>query len=258
MSAAKVRSKAPAAGGLPTARGRLPANQMRIAVILPAAGSGRRFGGTRPKQFLKLAGVSILRRTLDFFRTYSGVSEIVLAAPARQLAGLRREASRWPAQPPIRIVAGGKTRQESVQRALQAAAPTCDWIAVHDVVRPLVDAELFGALLRQARRTGAAIPGVPVTDTLKRINARGYVEETVPRREYVQVQTPQVFRRELLERAFRRAEEERFAGTDEAMLVERLGVAVRVVSGSRRNLKITVPEDLQWAEWLLKHREGRR
>jgi 2-C-methyl-D-erythritol 4-phosphate cytidylyltransferase len=129
-------------------------------------------------------------------------------------------------------------------------------VAVHDVVRPLVDQRLFSAVLAGARTTGAAIPGLPVSDTLKRIDPRGYVAETVPRNAYVQAQTPQVFRRELLERAYQQARAQQFAATDDAGLVERLGVAVRVIPGSRHNIKITVPEDREWAEWFLRSREG--
>lgn len=223
-----------------------------IAVILAAAGPGKRFGGNRPKQFHKLGGIPILDRTMAFFVGYPGVCEISLAAPVREIPSLERQVTRWHGKPAIHIVKGGKTRQESVERALAALTTDCKWVAVHDVVRPLLNRPLFAAVLRGARQSGAAIPAVAVTDTLKRIDAKGFICETIPRESYVQVQTPQVFRRDILLKAFRRARRDGFVGTDEAMLVERLGVPVKVVPGSRHNLKVTVPEDLRLAEWLVR------
>jgi 2-C-methyl-D-erythritol 4-phosphate cytidylyltransferase len=139
-----------------------------------------------------------------------------------------------------------------VSNALRQVSAKCRYIAVHDLVRPLLDPRLFAALMREVRLGGAAIPALPVMDTLKRIDADGRVVKTVARESYVLVQTPQVFRREILEEAHRNAEAQLFQGTDEAMLVERAGYPVRVVPGSRSNLKITLPEDLQWAEYYLK------
>jgi 2-C-methyl-D-erythritol 4-phosphate cytidylyltransferase len=134
-------------------------------------------------------------------------------------------------------------------------ADNCRWIAVHDLVRPLIGQALFAALMHAARHCGAAIPGLPIVDTLKRVDADGMVTETLARESFVTVQTPQVFRREVLEEAYRYAEAQSFQGTDESMLVERMGHPVRVVPGSRHNLKITLPEDLEWAEYHLKMQE---
>jgi 2-C-methyl-D-erythritol 4-phosphate cytidylyltransferase len=222
-----------------------------IAVILPGAGSGKRFGGTQPKQFQSLGGRPILDRTVDVFQRAGCVAQIILAVPAGRIKPLQLYFQAWSNPPEILVVAGGATRQDSVGNALRQVAAKCRFVAVHDLVRPLLDLRLFAALMREARRNGAAIPALPVTDTLKRVDADGRVIETVARESYVIVQTPQVFRREILEVAHRAAEAQFFQGTDEAMLVERAGYPVCVVPGSRGNLKITLPEDLQWAEYYL-------
>jgi 2-C-methyl-D-erythritol 4-phosphate cytidylyltransferase len=225
-----------------------------VAVILPAAGSGKRFGSSSPKQFLKLAGVPILERTAGFFAEHPAVSEIIIAVPESQVQRSTHRFHNWKSAVKLQLVKGGKTRQQSVASALAAIGAGIQWIAVHDAVRPLLTPSLFTALLRAARQSGAAIPGLAVTDTLKKVDKRGFIVETPHRDHFVQVQTPQVFRRDILVKAFHAAQISRFEGTDEAMLVERCGIRVRVVPGERQNLKITLPEDLRLAEYLMKLR----
>jgi 2-C-methyl-D-erythritol 4-phosphate cytidylyltransferase len=222
-----------------------------IAVILPGAGSGKRFGAGVPKQFQSLGGRPIIDRTVGFFHAIREVAQIILAVPESRVASLQRYLNNWPAPPEILVVAGGATRQDSVGNAIRRVSGKCRWLAVHDLVRPLIDKRLFAALMREVRRSGAAVPGLPVVDTLKRIDDNGLVTETVPREALVMVQTPQVFRREVLEEAYRNATAQSFQGTDEAMLVERIGHPICIVPGSRRNVKITLPEDLEWAEYHL-------
>lgn len=237
------------------ASGPRPFFQMRdIAVILPGAGSGKRFGGKQPKQFQTLGGLPVLDRTVAVFQRAGRVAQIILVVPPGRIRSLKRHFRVGSKPPEILVVAGGGTRQDSVRNALRMVSPTCGYVAVHDLVRPLLEQRLFAALMREARLSGAAIPGLPVTDTLKRVDSEGRVAGTVERTGYVTVQTPQVFRRDILEQAHRTAEAQAFQGTDEAMLVERAGYPVRVVPGSRRNLKITLPEDLLLAEYYLKER----
>ena len=148
------------------------------------------------------------------------------------------------------IVPGGAERQESVFQGLRAAPPA-ELVAVHDGARPLISSSLIARCVEAAREHGAAAPALPVVDTLKRLDAEGRMRETVDRRSLVAIQTPQVFRRELLLEAHEAAARDRFTGTDDASLVERLGHPVFPVPSDLRNLKITTPEDLSLAEALL-------
>ena len=226
------------------------------AVILVAAGSGRRFG--RPKAFVPVGGRAMLGWSLRACDRLPVVGTVVVVARAGDLARARRLAAR---HRNVAVVAGGATRRASVAAGLAAVPRDVRWVLVHDAARPLARPSLFAAVLRAARRTGAAAPGRPVSDTLKLAHrggaARGRgIARTVSREGLWAVQTPQAFRRDLLERAHARAGRNGFAGaeTDDAVLVERLGARVALVPGPRTNLKITTPEDRAIADALLRHR----
>ncbi|MSV30468.1 MAG: 2-C-methyl-D-erythritol 4-phosphate cytidylyltransferase [Bryobacterales bacterium] len=236
---------------------------MRVAAILPAAGLGTRMGkaaaekaGTSRKQFMLLEGSPILLHTVRKFAASPLVTEIVVALPAADLewAGdlLRREITNKPA----RVVEGGGTRQESVENALQTIDAETDLVAVHDAVRPFIDVDTIARVIEEAATTGAAIVGIVPVDTVKRVNRaqnRGKISATIPRDRLVLAQTPQVFRYDLLKRAFAEARADGFTGTDESSLVERLDeVEVSVVMGSDRNIKITRPTDMELARLFLK------
>jgi 2-C-methyl-D-erythritol 4-phosphate cytidylyltransferase len=216
-----------------------------IAVLVPAGGLGTRLGRRTPKQFLRVGGVSVLARTLRHFLRYPGVRAIVVAAPAGHLARTR-QALRRAGGRPIVIVPGGSTRQESVWRALQAAPADVDILLVHDAVRPFIDRRLVDAVIDAASERGAAICALPIAETIKRVQD-GVVETTVDRAGLWAVQTPQAFRAEVLREAHDKARREGVVGTDDAMLVERLGQPIRVVMGLAGNVKITTPEDLRRA-----------
>ena len=248
---------------------------MRVFVILPAAGLGTRMlaapSGTRqlPKQFLELAGVPILIHTLRAFARVPSITMLCVAVRTSERERLATLIEEYGAADPtllarVRIVEGGDTRQESVARALRevvtlagAAEPRGtgdDIILVHDAVRPLVTPALIERTIEAAARYGAAIVGLPATDTIKQVERTAHgarVTATIPRECIVQAQTPQGFRLGLLERAFAEAEAEGFSGTDEASVVERAGVEVMVVQGSPRNMKVTQPGDLELAEFYL-------
>jgi 2-C-methyl-D-erythritol 4-phosphate cytidylyltransferase len=157
----------------------------------------------------------------------------------------------------ICVVAGGAERQDSVFNGLQALPPDCDWVLIHDGVRPFASSELLKRTWDAALTNGAAIAALPASDTIKRVRA-GQVVETVPREELWLVQTPQVFRREILFEAYREADRQGWVGTDDAFLVERLGLPVAVVTGERSNIKVTTPEDLVWGSWFLAQTSPRR
>lgn len=181
------------------------------------------------------------------------VDVVVVAAPPDDAESVRALLGSFEVAADVRVVAGGASRQESVRRALAALADDVDVVLVHDAARPLAPSELADAVASAVRRgLDAVIPGVPVPDTVKRVDGTGRVVETVPREDLRAVQTPQGFRRQLLAKAHAAAGTE--AATDDAGLVERLGHAVHVVAGSEEAFKVTRPLDLVLAEAVLARR----
>lgn len=237
---------------------------MKVSVILPAAGLGTRMGrekaGTSRKQFMLLDGAPILLHTIRKFLRCPSVSEIVVALRKEDIdwaRGLLQQNSDRAAKP-VRFVEGGDSRQQSVQNALETLATDTDLVAVHDAVRPFIDPELVEKVIAEAAETGAAIVGIVPVDTVKRVH-KNKIRDTFPRENLVLAQTPQVFRFELLKRAFARAGEDNFYGTDESSLVERLEeLEVSVVQGSDRNIKITRPTDMDLARLFLAEEAAER
>ncbi len=233
---------------------------MKVSVILPAAGLGTRMGrekaGVSRKQFMTLEGAPILIHTIRKFLRCASVSEIVVALRGEDLdwaKGLvhQEHVDQHHPQKTVRFVEGGESRQESVEHALASLAPDTELVAVHDAVRPFVHPELVEKVIAEAARTGAAIAGIVPVDTVKRVH-KNIIRDTLPREHLVLAQTPQVFRFDLLKRAFEAARKDSFTGTDEASLVERLEeVDVTVVQGSDRNIKITKPTDMELARLFL-------
>jgi 2-C-methyl-D-erythritol 4-phosphate cytidylyltransferase/2-C-methyl-D-erythritol 2,4-cyclodiphosphate synthase len=224
-------------------------------VIIPAGGTGSRFGHTQPKQFLELAGLPILVRTCKAFLDLETIRSLVVAAPAEYMQNtidlLQTHLSTSQTNR-LHVTVGGTTRQESVRAGLYRLPAQIDLVLVHDAARPLVDRATILRCLHGAARFGAVIAAVPVKDTLKKVATNEMIEATVDRSNLWQAQTPQAVTRKLLEHAFAKADRRGFVGTDEASLLEAAGIPVRVVEGSERNLKITRPEDLRVAEALLK------
>jgi 2-C-methyl-D-erythritol 4-phosphate cytidylyltransferase len=226
---------------------------VKVAAIIPAAGLGTRMAarsGTSRKQFMLLDGAPILTHTLRKFVVCPAVDEIVVALRPEDLEWFGQEWKREKAAKPVRLVAGGQYRQDSVRNGLEHVSAGVDLVAVHDAVRPFVSVDLIDKVIREATRTGAAILAIPPVDTVKRVE-RTTIRATLPRERIVLAQTPQVFRLDLLRRAYRQAEEDGFVGTDEASLVEHLDVDVTVVLGSDRNIKITRPGDMALARLFL-------
>ena len=219
---------------------------MTVALIV-AAGSGERLGAGQPKALVQVAGRPLLQWSIDALGGVAGIERIVVALPPGT-----------PAPAGVTAVDGGAVRSESVRRAL-AAAGEAELVLVHDAARPLLSAELAEkviAALEGAEDADAAIAAVPVTDTVKRVDATGAVAETLDRSLLWAVQTPQVFRREALQRALDVPAEELARATDDAWLIERRGGRVIVVRASEENLKVTTPLDLRVAELLLAGRSA--
>lgn len=222
-----------------------------VSVVIPAGGAGKRLGSRTPKQFLRLGGTPILAATAGHFARHPAVSSIVVAAPAAHLSRTRRllaplVATRGRGRLVVSVVAGGAERQESVWRGMQATPPDTELIVVHDAVRPFITRALIDAVLAAAAESGAALCALPIAETVKRVRA-GLVEQTIDRTGLWAVQTPQAFRAGLLREAHDKARRDGVTGTDDAMLVERLGHPVRVVPGLPGNMKITTAVDLRRA-----------
>ena len=223
--------------------------------IVPAGGLGARMGSRRPKQYLRLGSVPILVATLRALAGARSLAGIVVAVPSAHVAATRRLLARRRVPKILDVVAGGADRQESVWRALLRIPEDARSIVVHDAVRPFITAALVERVLAAAAG-GAATCGVPVRETVKRVR-EGAVEATVEREGLWLTQTPQAFSRALLWEAHDKARRDGFAGTDDAVLVERLGTAVAMVPGLAQNLKITTPEDLRTARaWARSRRRA--
>jgi 2-C-methyl-D-erythritol 4-phosphate cytidylyltransferase len=226
---------------------------MDTLAVLVAAGRGARMGSSRPKAFLEVAGEPMLLRAARALAECPAVDAVVAVVPEAELdeAGrLLRPVAKLQA-----VVKGGPRRQDSVLEGMKQAPDGFDGIVlVHDAARPLVPGAVVAAVVAKAREVGAALPVLAVADTLKRVNEGRIVDtiERVDRGVLVAAQTPQAFRFALLARAYEEAFRERVTLTDEAMAVERLGEPVAVVPGSETNRKLTTPDDLAWAEDLLR------
>jgi len=214
-------------------------------VVIVGAGSSSRMGGI-DKVFAPLAGRPLLVYSLLAAQRCEQIERIALVVAGDRIEPARRLLAGLPLSKLAAIVPGGARRQDSVMAGLHALAGV-EYVAIHDAARPLVTPSLFAAGFAAARDTGAAIAAVPVVDTLKRVAPDGSVQETVPRDDLWAVQTPQVFRYDLLLAAHRAGAD---AVTDDAMLIEALGGTVRVFPGSPHNIKVTTPADLALAAAL--------
>lgn len=238
---------------------------MKVSVILPAAGLGTRMGkatespdtsapektGTSRKQFMLLNGVPVLVYTLRKFAASPKVSEIVISLRKEDIEWFQGLLNEETLNKPVRLVEGGDSRQQSVENALATLDPDTDIVAVHDAVRPFIDLELIGKVIDEAAKQGAAIIGIVPVDTVKQVHLHK-IRGTIIRERLALAQTPQAFRFDLLKRAYAKAREDEFTGTDESSLVERLEeVEVSVVAGSDRNIKITKPTDIELARLFL-------
>ncbi len=223
----------------------------KIAVIIAAAGAGKRFGGDVKKPFAQIDNRPIFIRSIELFLNRPDVCQTILAVPAADYDVVREKYAANLIFMNIKLVKGGQERYQSIQAALAQVAPEADLVCVHDAVRPCVLEDWIDAVFAEAEKSGAAILAAPLTGTLKRAADSGFIDATVPRQGLFEAQTPQVFRRELLTRAYEQLPAD-LKPTDDAEVVERTGHAVRIVPTDHRNLKITLPGDLELAAALLK------
>jgi len=249
---------------------------LKTAVILPAAGLGTRMQrgvpaapaettGTSRKQFMLLEGAPILVHTVRKFVASPLITDIAVAVREEEIDWVQEMLAKEGRGllGALRVVAGGNTRQESVESAFAALDPDTDFVAVHDAVRPFIDLETIRKVIEEAVLSGAAIVGIVPVDTVKQVSGAqaggAKIRATISRERLVLAQTPQVFKYDILRRAFEAASRDNFAGTDESSLVERLEqVEISVVLGSERNIKITRPSDMDLARLFFEQETARR
>ena len=214
---------------------------MKISVIIAAGGFGRRMG--KPKQFLPLLGKSVIEWTLDVFKSIKTIKQIVLVVSGDDIGKAKSFG--------VEVVEGGVERQDSVSNGLKLISADTDFVIVHDGARPLITPDIIEKAISDAKIYGAAVVGVPIKDTLKRVDKDLMVCDTVDRSIIWQAQTPPVFKYEIITRAYKNAKSK---ATDDSKLVEDLGIKVKMVMGLYENIKITTPEDLIAAEAIIRRR----
>lgn len=228
--------------------------QMKLLTIVPAAGSSVRMKQGRNKAFIRVGNIPLLALTLQALAKCSQVEQlIVVVGKAEVLVAteMLAEFNHLYARLFYKVIAGGAERQHSVANALAEVDDTITHIAVHDGARPFITPEIFAECLTTAVSVGASIVAVPSKDTIKVVDEQGFVLNTPERKFLWNVQTPQIFSKDILLQAYAAAHQENFLGTDDASLVEYCGTRVVVTKGDYNNIKLTTPEDLQWAKYLI-------
>lgn len=220
-------------------------------MVIPAGGRGLRLGGSIPKQFLLLRGKPILQRSIEAFDSIPQVGEIVVVVPEEALRRTERLLIKANFHKKLHIVVGGTERQHSVRNGLLSFDVEPEIVLVHDAVRPFVSRVVIERVISETKKHGAAVVGVRVKDTIK-LESSGFYKKTLDRQNLWAVQTPQGFRFEILKRAHIAAQLSAFLGTDEASLVERIRIPVKVVQGDYDNIKVTTLDDLELAKLILK------
>jgi 2-C-methyl-D-erythritol 4-phosphate cytidylyltransferase len=226
---------------------------MKADAVIVSAGKGLRFTEGKKKQFYFLEGKPILAHTLDKFETCPLIRSILLVVGQEDMDYcLKDVVEKFEFKKVSQIVPGGKRRQESVKNGIDALPKNVEVVAIHDGVRPFVTKAMIEDSIQSAARYGAVVLAMPVKETIKMSNPDGTVLKTLDRESLWQIQTPQTFQVNIIKEAYYRAAEDGFVGTDDASLVERLGVTVHILPGSYTNIKITTPEDLLLANLFLK------
>lgn len=219
---------------------------MEVYIIIVAGGSGQRMEHLTPKQFLLLDGRPVVMRTFDAFSDFYGKAKFLLVLPGREIGRWKHLRYEFEFDVPHEIVEGGPTRFHSVKNAL-ALVPEKSLVFIHDAVRPLVDKTTIANCYRTAKIHGNAIPGVPLQNSIRKV--KNGLSHSVNRENYKVVQTPQVFASSLVKKAYSGIYNEQF--TDDASVVESLGIQLHIVEGNPDNIKITRPGDLGYAEVVL-------
>ncbi|MCA1321936.1 2-C-methyl-D-erythritol 4-phosphate cytidylyltransferase [Bacillus tianshenii] len=228
---------------------------MTYQVMVLAAGQGKRMKAGKNKQFIELEGKPVIIHTLTVFENDPMCEEIKLVINEKEVPLFESLLESYGISKVSEMVPGGKERQDSVYNGL-LRMENAEIVLVHDGARPFIRQEVIRRLVEKAKQDGAAIVGVPVKDTIKKVNPDLLIEETVERAALWMIQTPQAFQYSILQKAHLQAKEEQYMGTDESSLVERIGMPVHMVEGDYENIKLTTPEDLIVAEAILKKQKA--
>lgn len=228
-----------------------------IVTIIPAAGRSKRMASPTSKQFMFLDNMPVLAHTLKAFERSKKTDEVIVVGNAKDLDFVRSNIlKKYDFKKVTHLIQGGRRRQDSVFKGLQALPPDTEYVVVHDGARPLITPELIDKAISEVKRWSAVVVGIPLKDTIKLATQDQVVEYTLDRPRLWAIQTPQVFKTEILFRAHRQAKLDKVWGTDDAMLVERIGYPVKVLMGSEENVKITTPLDMVTARAILMRRRG--
>lgn len=225
---------------------------MRVEVIIAAGGLGKRLGKGQPKQFCLLKGKPVLSWTISKFEECPLVDGIVLVIPARMKDYAREHVLLPHGYEKVKnVVEGGKERRDSVLEGLRILQTNTDTVLVHDGVRPLISQELIIEVIRATQRWEAVVPALPIRETIKEVGQDSLVSSTLDRKKVCLIQTPQGFKKDLICQAYEEARKRGWQASDDASLVERLGVRVKTIPGEETNIKITSPQDLAVSQLFL-------
>jgi len=230
----------------------------QVIAIIPAAGIGARMSLDQAKQFIDLCGKPILAVTLNHFQKCSLVDKIVVVVSEDDVDYCNREiVDRYQQSKVCMVVAGGKRRQDSVRKGLESVGDLCKWVLIHDGVRPLVTTGLIEKVIKAAKKFRAVITGLPVKETVKELDDQGMVSQSVHRSHLWLIQTPQIFQFEDINLAHQKAIQDGWEeATDDAFLIEKMGIPVKIIKGEENNIKITTPRDLDIARFLMSKRSA--
>ncbi len=225
----------------------------QVIAIIPAAGSGKRIGTDIPKQFLSIGSKPLVVFTLEAFEQAALIDAVILVVPESEISFCEENIVRAHGlKKVIAIVSGGKRRQDSVRKGLEATRGRYPIVVIHDGARPFVEPELIDNVVEKAKKYRAVIAGVPARDTIKLVDSSGIIEKTLHRQTIWLAQTPQAFYYEDIARAHQKALDGNWGElTDDAAFVERIGIPVKVVMGSDKNIKVTTPADLELARFFI-------
>jgi len=231
----------------------LGSGSKQVALVVPAAGSGSRMGAETPKPYLTIAGKTILEHTLLQFSQVKAIKELIVSTSEFYKGQTQEIVASVFSDIKLKVVEGGSERQDSVFKAIQLVSDSSDLIAVHDAVRPFVSRQLILECIRAAskREFDGAILAAPAKDTIKEVEDAGYVVSTPERERMWQAQTPQIFKREVLLKAYNNARKSKYMGTDDSSLVEIIGGRISVIKSTTDNFKITYPLDFELAKLIL-------
>lgn len=222
------------------------------SAVIVAGGSGKRMGAKIPKQFLLLNEKPILFHTVSLFNKCPQINEMVVVLPENDITWFKESIEKnLSFKKPFKVVKGGKERQDSVKNGISSVSEQSDIVLIHDGVRPFVTENHIKELINECLKYDCVIPGLSVSETVKRSDSKNYIVETISRDNLFLAQTPQVFKTSVLKKAHDYAEKNNIAATDDALLLEETGHKVKIYNGLRANIKITTPEDLEFANLII-------